>query len=83
MKLGEASTLAAIDVIPSGSLSLDLAMGVGAYLGGGSQRSMPESSTDHSGSACHRTGQKLGGNVAYVDVEHALDPHTRRDAASR
>jgi recombination protein RecA len=76
MKLGEASALAAIDVIPSGSLSLDLAMGVGGIPRGRITEVFGPESSGKTTLALHAIaqGQKLGGTVAYVDVEHALDP---------
>jgi recombination protein RecA len=76
MKLGEASTLTAIEVIPSGSLSLDLAMGVGGIPRGRITEIFGPESSGKTTLALHAIaqGQKLGGTVAYIDVEHALDP---------
>src|SRR5512134_2736729 len=76
MKLGEASALIATEVIPSGSLSLDIAMGVGGIPRGRITEIFGPESSGKTTLALHAIaqGQKLGGTVAYVDVEHALDP---------
>jgi recombination protein RecA len=76
MKLGEASALQPAEVIPSGSLSLDLALGVGGIPRGRiTEVYGPESSGKTTlGLHAIAQGQKLGGTVAYIDVEHALDP---------
>ncbi len=74
MKLGDASHLA-VQVIPTGSLSLDLALGVGGIPRGRvTEIYGPESSGKTT--LCQHIvaeAQKRGGLAAYIDVEHALD----------
>ena len=76
MKLGEPSALIATEVIPSGSLSLDLALGVGGIPRGRITEVYGPESSGKTTLALHAIaqGQKRGGTVAYIDVEHALDP---------
>ncbi len=75
MKLGE-STHLHVEAIPSGSLSLDIALGVGGVPRGRvTEIYGPESSGKTT--LCQHIiaeAQKLGGIAAFVDVEHALDP---------
>jgi len=75
MKLGEAPQLK-IETIPTGSLSLDLAIGVGGIPRGRiTEIYGPESSGKTT--LCQHIiaeAQKLGGVAAFVDTEHALDP---------
>lgn len=75
MKLGEARKMD-VDVIPTGSLSLDLALGVlGVPRGRVIEIFGPESS-GKTALSLHivREAQKKGGLCAFVDAEHALDP---------
>ena len=75
MRLGEAASLE-VEVIPTGSLSLDIALGVGGIPRGRvTEIYGPESSgkTTISQHIVAET-QKLGGTAAFVDMEHALDP---------
>lgn len=75
MKMGEQETVD-VDVIPSGSLLLDSALGVGGYPKGRIIEIYgPESSgkTTLALEAIARV-QKLGGRAAYIDAEHAIDP---------
>ena len=76
MKLGEPSSLTPTEVIPSGSLSLDLALGVGGIPRGRITEVYGPESSGKTTLALHAIaqGQKRGGTVAYIDVEHALDP---------
>ncbi len=76
MRLGDDSTKLRPDVIPSGILALDAALGVGGLPRG---RIMEIYGTEGSGKttlALHvaAEAQKLGGTVAFIDAEHALDP---------
>ncbi|MBM3120791.1 MAG: recombinase RecA [Chloroflexi bacterium] len=75
MRLGEASHLV-VETIPTGSLSLDLALGVGGIPRGRvTEIYGPESSGKTT--LCQHIvaeAQRLGGVCAYVDMEHALDP---------
>src|SRR5512136_1117154 len=76
MRLGDAHRMT-IDAIPTGSLSLDLALGIGGIPRGRiTEIYGPESSGKTT--ICQHIvaeAQKLGGTCAYVDMEHALDPH--------
>jgi len=76
MKLGDAATLTSVEVIPSGSLALDLALGVGGIPRGRiSEIFGPEGSGKTTlGQHIIAEAQKQGGMAAYIDVEHALDP---------
>jgi recombination protein RecA len=75
MRLGEAAHLA-VDVIPTGSLSLDLALGVGGVPRGRvTEIYGPESSGKTT--ICQHIvaeAQRQGGVCAFIDMEHALDP---------
>ena len=76
MKLGESAAMAAVEAIPSGSLSLDLALGIGGIPRGRITEIFgPESSGKTTlGQHVIAEAQKRGGIAAYIDVEHALDP---------
>ncbi len=76
MKLGESGAMAPVEVIPSGSLSLDLALGVGGIPRGRITEIFgPEASGKTTlGQHIIAETQKRGGIAAYIDVEHALDP---------
>ena len=76
MKLGEAAAIPPIEAIPTGSLALDLALGVGGIPRGRITEIFgPEASGKTTlGQHIIAEAQKQGGAVAYVDVEHALDP---------
>jgi recombination protein RecA len=75
MKLGQAKHLA-VDVIPTGSLSLDIALGVGGIPKAriteiyGPEASGKTTICQHLVAEC----QKMGGTAAFIDMEHALDP---------
>lgn len=75
MKLGSNSTMD-IEAIPTGSMTLDLALGIGGIPRG---RIVELYGPDSSGKTtvalhCIAETQKMGGEVAFIDVEHALDP---------
>jgi len=76
MCLGEASSRKAMSVIPSGSLSLDIALGVGGIPRGRVTEVFGRESSGKSTLAQHIVAQahKAGGTAVYIDVEHALDP---------
>lgn len=76
MKLGEASAQLAVEVIPTGSLSLDLALGVGGVPRGRVTEIFGPESAGKSTLAFHimAQAQRGGGIAAYVDVEHTFDP---------
>ncbi len=75
MKLGEAKRVD-IDVIPTGSISLDLALGVGGMPRGRIIEIFGMESSGKSTLALHivAEAQKKGGMAAFIDAEHALDP---------
>ena len=75
MKLGEVSKVN-IDAIPTGSLSLDLALGVGGIPKGRIIEIYGPESSGKTTLALHiiAEAQKRGGLAAFVDAEHALDP---------
>jgi recombination protein RecA len=76
MKLGEASANVAVDFIPTGSLALDLALGIGGIPRGRVTEIFGPEAAGKSTLCQHiiAEAQKTGGTVAYIDVEHALDP---------
>jgi recombination protein RecA len=78
MRLGEASTRMSVEAIPTGSLSLDIALGIGGIPRGRVTEIFGPEMAGKSTLAQHivAEAQRLGGQaaVAYVDVEHALDP---------
>ena len=76
MKLGESAASPPVEAIPSGSLALDLALGVGGIPRGRITEIFgPEASGKTTlGQHILAEAQKRGGMVAYIDVEHALDP---------
>ncbi len=75
MRLGEAHRMM-VDVIPTGSLSLDLALGVGGIPRGRITEIFGPESSGKTTLCQHivAEAQKLGGTAAYIDMEHALDP---------
>ena len=75
MKLGENKHMA-IDVCSSGSLSLDIALGVGGYPRGRIVEIYGPESSGKTTFALHAIAevQKKGGRAAFIDAEHALDP---------
>ena len=75
MRLGEANHLA-VEVIPTGSLSLDIALGVGGIPRGRITEIFGPESSGKTTLCLHiaAEAQKLGGTVAFIDMEHALDP---------
>jgi len=75
MRLGEAHSMA-VEVIPTGSLSLDLALGVGGIPRGRITEIYGPEASGKTTLAQHivAEAQKLGGTAAFIDMEHALDP---------
>jgi recombination protein RecA len=75
MRLGEANHLI-VDAIPTGSLSLDIALGVGGIPRGRVTEIYGPESSGKTTIAQHivAEAQKMGGTAAFVDMEHALDP---------
>ncbi|MDP9105546.1 MAG: recombinase RecA [Candidatus Eremiobacteraeota bacterium] len=76
MKMGEFSDRMAFDVISTGSIALDLALGVGGLPRGRVVEIYGPESSGKTTLALHviAEAQKAGGTAAFVDVEHALDP---------
>lgn len=75
MKLG-ANIAMQVDAIPTGSLGLDLALGIGGVPRGRIIEVYGPESSGKTTLALHilAEAQKMGGEVAFIDVEHALDP---------
>ena len=75
MKLGEVGDVS-IDTIPSGALSLDVALGIGGFPRGRIVEIFGPESSGKTTVALHAIAeaQKLGGIAAFIDAEHALDP---------
>lgn len=76
MKLGTKTDTASIDVVPSGSILLDEALGIGGYPRGRVIEMYGPESSGKTTLALHAVAeaQKLGGIAAFIDAEHALDP---------
>ena len=76
MRLGEASAKMAVDVIPTGSLALDAALGIGGLPRGRVIEIFGQESSGKTTVALHvvAEAQRLGGVAAFIDAEHALDP---------
>jgi recombination protein RecA len=76
MKLGESAGLPPVEAIPTGSLALDLALGIGGIPKGRITEIFGPESSGKTTLAQHiiAEAQKRGGLVAYIDAEHAMDP---------
>jgi recombination protein RecA len=76
MKLGDRAAKIKIDVIPTGVLSLDLALGVGGFPKGRIIEIYGPESSGKTTLALQAVAmaQKAGGTAAYIDAEHAMDP---------
>jgi recombination protein RecA len=76
MRLGDARALVKIEVIPTGSLALDLALGVGGIPRGRVIEIFGPESSGKTTLMLHviANAQKMGGLAAFIDAEHALDP---------
>jgi recombination protein RecA len=81
MRLGDKGAKMAVDVVPTGSVALDLALGVGGVPRGRITEIFgPESSGKTT--LCYHiaaSAQRTGGIVAFIDAEHALDPTYARN----
>ena len=75
MKLGENAQMS-VDVIPTGALSLDIALGIGGVPRGRIIEVFGPESSGKTTVALHMVAeaQKMGGEAAFIDAEHALDP---------
>ena len=76
MKLGSNTANMAIEAIPTGSVSLDIATGIGGIPRGRIVEIFGPESSGKTTLALHiiAEAQKIGGNAAFIDAEHALDP---------
>lgn len=76
MKLGDSSAKMNVEVIPTGSLSLDIALGVGGIPKGRIIEVYGPESSGKTTMALHMVAevQKQGGIAGYIDAEHAMDP---------
>lgn len=76
MKMGEASSRLQIETIPTGSIALDLALGVGGIPRGRITEIYGPESSGKTTLAQHiiAEAQRMGGVAAYIDAEHAFDP---------
>lgn len=76
MRLGEKKIIE-VEVIPTGAISLDIALGVGGIPRGRVIEIFGQEASGKTTLALHvlAEAQKLGGQVAFIDAEHALDPH--------
>jgi len=76
MKLGQKEAAVKIPAIPTGSIAFDLAMGIGGFPRGRVVEVFGPEATGKTTLALHviAEAQKLGGQAAFIDAEHALDP---------
>ncbi|ABZ84927.1 reca protein [Heliomicrobium modesticaldum Ice1] len=76
MRLGEASAKLLVEVIPTGSIALDMALGIGGVPRGRIVEVYGPESSGKTTVALHiiAEAQKMGGMAAFIDAEHALDP---------
>ena len=84
IRMGESAHLA-VDVIPTGSLSLDIALGVGGIPKARVTEIYGPESSGKTTICLHiaAESQRIGGTVAFIDMEHALDPVRQSWYASR
>ncbi len=76
MKLGDSSSTMSVEAVPSGALSLDVALGIGGFPKGRIVEIYGPESSGKTTVALHAVAevQKLGGIAGFIDAEHALDP---------
>lgn len=76
MKLGKSSANLNVEVIPTGALSLDIALGIGGVPRGRVVEIFGPESSGKTTVALHivAESQKINGTAAFIDAEHALDP---------
>ena len=76
MRFGEASQKMTVDVIPTGALALDIALGIGGIPRGRIVEIYGPEGSGKTTVALHiiAEAQKAGGIAAFIDAEHALDP---------
>jgi recombination protein RecA len=80
MRLGSRDVLVPVNVIPTGSISLDAALGVGGFPRGRVVEVYGPESGGKTTLTLHviAEAQKMGGQAAFIDAEHALDPSYAR-----
>src|ERR1700678_4809376 len=78
MRMGDFQERMAFEVVPTGSIALDLALGVGGLPRGRIVEIYGPESSGKTTLALHAIAeaQKTGGTAAFIDVEHSLDSHT-------
>ncbi|GAA3422212.1 hypothetical protein [Streptosporangium vulgare] len=83
MRLGD-ETRAPIEVVPTGSIALDVALGIGGFPRGRIVEVYGPESSGKTTVALHAVAnaQRGGGIAAFIDAEHALDPEYARSWAS-
>jgi recombination protein RecA len=76
MKLGQKEAAIKVPAIPTGSIAFDLALGIGGFPRGRVVEVFGPEATGKTTLALHviAEAQKLGGQAAFIDAEHALDP---------
>jgi recombination protein RecA len=81
MRLGEERAYIPVEVIPTGALTLDIALGVGGIPRGRVTEIFGPEASGKTTLSLHVTAnaQKQGGKAAFIDVEHALDPKYARN----
>ncbi|MBS2033537.1 recombinase RecA [bacterium] len=81
MKLGEASAKFEVPAIPTGSIAIDMALGIGGIPRGRVTEIYGPESSGKTTLTLHllAEAQKMGGIAAFIDVEHALDPSYARN----
>jgi len=77
MKLGQKAAAVKVPVIPTGSISFDLSLGIGGFPRGRVVEVFGPEATGKTTLAIHviAEAQKQGGQAAFIDAEHALDPN--------
>src|SRR5215472_15189228 len=80
MRLGSRDVLVPVSVIPTGALSIDAALGVGGFPRGRVVEVFGPESGGKTTLALHviAEAQNMGGQAAFIDAEHALDPSYAR-----
>ena len=83
MKMGDEAAAVRVQAIPTGALSLDLALGVGGVPRGRIVEVFGPESSGKTTLLYHvlANAQRLGGICAFIDAEHAMDPCTRSASA--